>query len=76
MKMLSETRIVREDDFPNAVNAVTDESFCDRIMLYIGIARTSLSAGILAGGRIIKSKRYLIEPVVIFVSGPHFTTME
>jgi 1-pyrroline-5-carboxylate dehydrogenase len=76
MKMLSETRTGSEMDFKNAINAVIDESSFDRIMAYIAAARTSSSAEIIAGGKGDKSKGYFIEPTVIVVSDPHFSTME
>jgi 1-pyrroline-5-carboxylate dehydrogenase len=76
MHILSETRTGSERDFKNAVNAVIDEPSYDRIMAYIDYARTSPSAEIIAGGKGDKSRGYFIEPTVIVVSDPHFSTME
>ena len=76
MQILSETRTGSERDFKNAVNAVIDEPSYDRIMAYIDYARTSPSAEIIAGGKGNKSTGYFIEPTVIVVSDPHFSTME
>jgi 1-pyrroline-5-carboxylate dehydrogenase len=74
--MLSETKTGCEMDFKNAVNSVIDEPSFDRIMAYIDMARRSPDAEIIAGGKGDKSKGYFIEPTVIVVSNPHFTTME
>jgi 1-pyrroline-5-carboxylate dehydrogenase len=76
MKMLAETKTGSEKDFSNAVNAVIDEPAFDRIMAYIELARKSPSAEIITGGKGDKSRGYFIEPTVIVVSDPHFTTME
>ncbi len=76
MQILSDTRTGSERDFKNAVNAVIDEPSYDRIMAYIDYARTSPSAEIIAGGKGNKSTGYFIEPTVIVVSDPHFSTME
>ena len=76
MQILSDTRTGSERDFKNAVNAVIDEPSYDRIMAYIDYARTSPSAEIIAGGKGDKSTGYFIEPTVIVVSDPHFSTME
>jgi 1-pyrroline-5-carboxylate dehydrogenase len=74
--MLSETKMGSEMDFKNAINSVIDEPSFDRIMAYIDMARRSPDAEIIAGGKGDKSKGYFIEPTVIVVSNPHFTTME
>lgn len=76
VQILSETFTGSERDFKNAVNAVIDEPSYDRIMAYIDNARTSASAEIIAGGKGDKSAGYFIEPTVIVVSDPHFSTME
>jgi 1-pyrroline-5-carboxylate dehydrogenase len=74
--MLSETKTGSEMDFQNTVNSVIDEPSFDRIMAYIDMARQSPDAEIMTGGKGDKSKGYFIEPTVIVVSNPHFTTME
>ncbi len=76
MRMLSEASMGSERDLKNAINAVIDEPAYNRIMSYIELARKSPFAEIIAGGKGDKSKGYFIEPTVIVVSDPHFTTME
>lgn len=76
VQILSETFTGSERDFKNAVNAVIDEPSYARIMTYIDNARTSASAEIIVGGKGDKSTGYFIEPTVIVVSDPHFSTME
>lgn len=76
MRMLSEASMGSERDFKNSINAVIDEPAYNRIMSYIELAGKSSSAEILTGGRGDKSKGFFIEPTVIIVSDPHFTTME
>jgi 1-pyrroline-5-carboxylate dehydrogenase len=76
VQILSETFTGSERDFKNAVNAVIDEPSYDRTMAYIDSARISASAEIIAGGKGDKSIGYFIEPTVIVVSDPHFSTME
>jgi 1-pyrroline-5-carboxylate dehydrogenase len=75
MLLLYKTKTETENDFTNAVNAVIDESSFDRIIPYIGLASTSLSAEVIAGGSCNKTNGHLIEPIVIVVSDPHFSTM-
>jgi len=74
--MLSDAKMGGEMDFNNVINSVIDEPSFDRIMSYIQLARTSSSAEIITGGQGDKSSGYFIEPTVIVVSDPHFTTME
>jgi 1-pyrroline-5-carboxylate dehydrogenase len=75
MMMLKEAKTGGEMDFSNAINSVIDESSFDRIMSYIGLAKASSEAEIIAGGNGDKLKGYFIEPTVIVVSDPNFITM-
>jgi 1-pyrroline-5-carboxylate dehydrogenase len=75
MQILSETSVVSERDFKNAENAVTCEPFYDRIMSYIGYARTSHSSEIIAGGKGNTSTGDFVEPTAIVISDPHSPTM-
>jgi len=63
-------------DHRNFVNSVIDEKSFDSIMGYIGLARASREAEIIAGGKGDKSKGYFIDPTIILTSNPHFITME
>ena len=63
------------EDFTNFINAVIDEKAFDSISNYIAKAKESDSARILAGGECDKSKGYFIEPTIIQVTDPKFTTM-
>lgn len=76
LRVISEIRIGNVTDLNNFVNAVVDEVSFDRIMTYIGKARESDKADIIAGGKGDKSKGYFIEPTVIVAKDPHFVTME
>lgn len=73
---LSEIRTGSEKDFSNIINTVINEAAFGRIMANIDIAITSSHAEIFAGGKDGKSKGYFMEPTVILVSDPHFTTLQ
>jgi 1-pyrroline-5-carboxylate dehydrogenase len=76
LKMISGIKTGDVDDFSNFMNAVIDESSYDKIMSYIGKAKTSDDAEIICGGRGEKSKGFFIEPTVIVTENPHYFTME
>jgi 1-pyrroline-5-carboxylate dehydrogenase len=76
LRMISEIRTGDVRDIRNFVNAVIDEPAFDRIMDYIGKARSSGKAEIIAGGNGDKSKGYFVEPTVIVTSDPKSVTME
>ena len=62
------------DDFSNFVNAVISEQSFDKIAAYIDQARKD-GVEIVSGGRYDKSKGYFVEPTVLKVSDPKYTTM-
>ena len=74
--MLKRVKLGDVRDFDCFVNAVIDERSFDSIMGYIGQAKNSNSARIIAGGEGDKSKGYFVQPTVIETSDPHFVTME
>jgi 1-pyrroline-5-carboxylate dehydrogenase len=76
LEMIAEIRVGDVRDFRNFVNAVIDEAAFNTIMDYIGKARSSSSAEIIAGGNGDKSTGYYVEPTVILTTDPHFVTME
>ena len=63
------------EDFRNFINAVIDEPAFNKISGYIANAKKD-GIEIVAGGNYDKSKGYFIEPTVLLVNDPHYTTME
>ncbi|ERM84749.1 1-pyrroline-5-carboxylate dehydrogenase [Rhodonellum psychrophilum GCM71 = DSM 17998] len=63
------------EDFTNFINAVIDEKSFDKIAKYIDNAKNADGVEIIAGGNYDKSKGYFIEPTVIVVEDPMYTTM-
>lgn len=63
------------EDFTNFINAVIDEKSFDKIAKYIDNAKNADGVEIIAGGNYDKSKGYFIEPTVIVVQDPMYTTM-
>ena len=63
------------EDFRNFINAVIDEKAFDKISKYIADAKNAPGVTIVAGGNFDKSKGYFIEPTVLVVSDPNYTTM-
>jgi 1-pyrroline-5-carboxylate dehydrogenase len=76
LDMLSEITTGDVRDSSHFVNAVIDEQSFDNIMSYIGLAKDSSSARILAGGKGNKTEGYYIEPTVILTKDPFFRTMQ
>jgi 1-pyrroline-5-carboxylate dehydrogenase len=63
------------EDFSNFINAVIDERSFDKLSKYIDQAKTDTGVEIIAGGNYDKSKGYFIEPTVLVVQDPKYTTM-
>ena len=63
------------EDFSNFFNAVIDEKAFDKISSYISDAKESNEVEIIAGGGFDKTKGYFIEPTVLLVTDPKYTTM-
>jgi len=63
------------EDFGNFINAVIDEKSFDNLARYIDAAKKDESVEIIAGGSYDKSKGYFIEPTVLVVKDPKYTTM-
>ena len=63
------------EDFRNFINAVIDERAFDKISAYIAEAKKSDAVEVIAGGNYDKSEGFFIEPTVLVVSDPHYTTM-
>jgi len=63
------------EDFSNFINAVIDSNSFDKLAKYIDEAKADKSVEIIAGGNYDKSKGYFIEPTVLVVDDPMYTTM-
>lgn len=63
------------EDFRNFINAVIDEKAYNKISKYISQAKKDKTAKVILGGKCSKSKGYFIEPTVIEVTDPQYTTM-
>lgn len=63
------------EDFSNFINAVIDEKSFDNLARYIDAAKNDAGVEIIAGGHYDKQKGYFIEPTVLVVSNPSYTTM-
>ncbi len=63
------------EDFSCFVNAVIDEKSFDKLEGYLKQVRKDKDAKILVGGKCDKTNGYFIEPTVIEVTNPTYTTM-
>ena len=72
---LDDFKMGNPEDFRNFVNAVIDEKAFDKITSFISAAQNDPSTDIIAGGNFDKTKGYFIEPTIIRVDNPYYTTM-
>ena len=72
---ISSFRMGSPEDMGNFINAVISESSFDKLANYIDAAKKDKNVEIIAGGNYDKSKGYFIEPTVIVVKDPKYTTM-
>ena len=63
------------EDFGNFINAVIDEKSFDKLAKYIDAAKQDSSVEVIAGGNYDKSNGWFIEPTVLVVKDPKYTTM-
>ena len=63
------------EDFGNFINAVIDEKSFNSLTKYIESAKKDKGVEIIAGGNYDNSKGYFIEPTVLVVDDPKYTTM-
>ncbi len=63
------------EDFGNFINAVISEASFDKLAKYIDAAKADVNVEVIAGGKYDKSKGYFIEPTVLVVQDPKYTTM-
>ncbi len=77
-KLISEIKTMKMgsvEDFTCFVNAVIDEKSFDKLEGFISRAKKDKDAKVIVGGKCDKSIGYFIEPTVIEVSDPKYTTM-
>ena len=72
---LSSFKMGSPEDMGNFITAVIHEGSFDKLAKYIDAAKKDESVEIIAGGNYDKSKGYFIEPTVIVVKDPNYTTM-
>ena len=63
------------EDFSNFINAVIDERSFNKLAKYIDQAKADNGVEIIAGGNYDKTKGYFVEPTVLVVDNPKYTTM-
>ena len=63
------------EDLGNFINAVIDEKSFNKLAKYIDAAKADSKVEVVAGGNYDKSKGYFIEPTVLVVEDPKYTTM-
>ncbi len=76
LAMVSEIRVGEVEDFRTFMGAVIDREAFERVRKYIGIARSSSQAKILAGGRCDDARGFFVEPTVVETVNPRFQLME
>lgn len=74
-KALHEITMGSPEDFSNFVNAVIDKNAFDKISGFIDRAKSD-GVEVVFGGNYDDSVGYFIEPTVLLVTDPHYTTME
>jgi len=72
---LATFKIGGTEDFSNFINAVISEVSFDKLAGYIDAAKADPEVEVIAGGGYDKSKGYFIEPTVLLVKDPKYTTM-
>ncbi len=74
--MVAEIRMGEVEDFSTFMGAVIDREAFERIRRYLGIAKESTEAKVLAGGRTFDAKGFFVEPTVVETTNPRFRLME
>ncbi len=75
LNQVSSFKMGSVEDFSNFISAVIDERAFEKISGYIDQIKRDDGAEILLGGKCDKSKGYFIEPTVVQVKDPKYTTM-
>src|SRR5512133_1025327 len=76
LAMTAELKVGEVEDFSTFMGAVIDREAFERIKKYVGIARSSSQAKILAGGRADDAEGFFSEPTIIETVNPRFQLME
>lgn len=69
-------KVGQSDDFSVFMTSVIDEKSFDNITQHIDEAHSAADANVLAGGTYDKSQGFFIQPTIIEVADPKYTTME
>jgi 1-pyrroline-5-carboxylate dehydrogenase len=72
---LASIKMGSPEDFRNFFNAVIDEKSFNNIANYIDQAKKAEGVTVIAGGKYDKSVGYFVEPTVLLVENPQYTTM-
>ncbi|WP_052598657.1 L-glutamate gamma-semialdehyde dehydrogenase [Aureispira sp. CCB-QB1] len=75
VKDLASMKVGTVEDFSNFVNAVISETSFDKLAAYIDRANEDDNVEVVAGGTYDKSEGYFIDPTVLKVEDPKYTTM-
>ena len=75
VQQLSEITVGAPSDFSNFVNAVIDRRAFDKITGYIDRAKQDEGVRVVAGGTYSDEVGFFIDPTVLVVDDPHYTTM-
>ncbi|WMX16777.1 L-glutamate gamma-semialdehyde dehydrogenase [Aureispira sp. CCB-E] len=75
VKDLASMKVGTVEDFSNFVNAVISETSFDKLAAYIDRANADDNVEVVAGGTYDKSEGYFIDPTVLKVEDPKYTTM-
>lgn len=75
VKDVKSMKVGTVEDFSNFVNAVISETSFDKLAAYIDRANADDSVEVVVGGTYDKSEGYFIDPTVLRVDDPKYTTM-
>jgi 1-pyrroline-5-carboxylate dehydrogenase len=76
LAMVAQIRVGEVEDFRTFMGALIDREAFERVRKYVGIARASSQAKILAGGRCDDARGFFVEPTVVETVNPRFQLME
>jgi 1-pyrroline-5-carboxylate dehydrogenase len=76
LAMVAELEVGEVEDFRTFMGALIDRDAFERVRKYLGIARQSSQAKILAGGRCDDARGFFVEPTVVETVNPRFQLME
>jgi 1-pyrroline-5-carboxylate dehydrogenase len=76
LAMVAELQVGEVEDFRTFMGALIDRDAFERVRKYVGVARASSQAKILAGGRCDDTRGFFVEPTVVETVNPRFQLME